>query len=245
MKKLILAVVVIVLVLVGVSLLGGDGSSRDALTSELGNYFADKMVQLGVEDIGQPIEGFDSGLLILAFPGLRPADFDGVETSEGTYRVSGETVEFVRGEGQPITSAERMVSKEGYRTLLENVAARYGAAVSTTADVDALIIKINTSETIEARIDQGASAFGVKVIPVSVIEDSRCPADVQCIQAGTVRLQARLESGLGTSTETFVIGQPITTEAEEVTLVRVEPGTNSKTKIKPAEYIFYFRVMKR
>jgi hypothetical protein len=36
-------------------------------------YFQERLIVLGVEDIGQPIEGFDAELLTAAFPGSRPS----------------------------------------------------------------------------------------------------------------------------------------------------------------------------
>lgn len=103
----------------------------------------------------------------------------------------------------------------------------------------------DTEERITTKIDQGASAFGVKVIPREVLEDSRCPVDVQCIQAGTVRIRATLESGLGSASQEFQLNQPITTEAEIVTLVDVEPIPYSTVEISDNAYIFYFEIKKR
>ena len=51
-----------------------------------------------------------------------------------------------------------------------------------------------------------AAAFGIRlgqsailgrrvVTPLAIVEDSRCPEGAQCIHAGTVRLQARVQNG--------------------------------------------------
>ncbi|MDO8561716.1 MAG: hypothetical protein Q7S05_02715 [bacterium] len=96
-----------------------------------------------------------------------------------------------------------------------------------------------------ARIGQEVSGLGVGITPLAVLEDSRCPIDVQCIQAGTVRLRARLISGLGTATQEFTIGRPITTEGETVTLVDVLPQPRAGVEIKESEYVFRFNVAKR
>ena len=103
----------------------------------------------------------------------------------------------------------------------------------------------DTKERITTKIDQGASVLGVKVTPLEVLEDSRCPVDVQCIQAGTVRVRATLESGLGSGSQEFQLNQPITTEAEIVTLVDVEPIPYSTVEILKSAYIFYFEIKKR
>ena len=208
-------------------------------------YFGDRIVALGVADIGQPIEGFDSNLLIAAFPGLVPADFEGVETVEGSYKIENGVVIFVRDQGSPITSAERMVSEQGYATLLAHVSARLGITVVSNASVDEVIAQINTSEHVEARIGESASALGVTILPQEVLEDSRCPVDVQCIWAGTVRLRALLTSGLGEAPQVFELGKPITTEVEEITLVEVLPGSEAGGELKASDYRFIFEISKR
>lgn len=96
-----------------------------------------------------------------------------------------------------------------------------------------------------ARIGERISLLGVSVTPLSVLEDSRCPANVNCIQAGTVRISVKLESALGTATQEFKLGQPVTTEAEAVTLLSVAPEKISTQEVQPSEYQFTFRVEKR
>lgn len=99
--------------------------------------------------------------------------------------------------------------------------------------------------SLEARIGQEVSGLDVQVTPLAVLEDSRCPIDVQCIQAGTVRLSARLVSGLGTATPTFKLGETVTTEVEAITLVNVLPQKRAGIAIPNSEYVFQFEVVKR
>jgi hypothetical protein len=100
-------------------------------------------------------------------------------------------------------------------------------------------------ERLEIKIGEEKSALGVKIVPRKILEDSRCPADVMCIQAGTVRLEAMLSSGLGEALQVFKLNQPITTEAEEITLVDVQPHKDSKTISDPSDYRFVFEIKKR
>jgi len=106
-------------------------------------------------------------------------------------------------------------------------------------------IIVNENGLVEVSLGQTISALGVTITPLEVLEDSRCPTDVVCIQAGRVRLRATLVSGLGTADQVFIIGEPITTEAEEVTLVAVEPAPVSTVAIKNADYRFTFKIQKR
>lgn len=98
---------------------------------------------------------------------------------------------------------------------------------------------------IRVRIGQSEGALGVRVVPLEVVQDSRCPIGVQCVWAGTVVLRAMLESGLGKAEQQFELGKPITTEAEEVTLVRVRPERSEGNNIATRDYIFDFQVNKR
>ncbi len=89
------------------------------------------------------------------------------------------------------------------------------------------------------------SALGVSITPTSVLEDSRCPTDVQCIQAGTVRLSATIVSGMGTATQTFELNKAVTTEAEQITLVKVDPAPLSTEPRASRDYTFYFEITSR
>lgn len=83
------------------------------------------------------------------------------------------------------------------------------------------------------------------VTVLSLVEDSRCPSDVQCIQAGTVRIKVKIESGMGIAVQTFTLGETITTETEAMTLTAVRPLTNSKIQTNPDDYRFTFKVERR
>lgn len=101
------------------------------------------------------------------------------------------------------------------------------------------------SARVETKLDQGSSALDVKVVPLSLVEDSRCAVDVQCVWAGTVRVRALIESGLGQSVMVMELGKPITTEAETVTLVAVSPEPRAGRQITAGDYRFTFEITKR
>lgn len=90
-----------------------------------------------------------------------------------------------------------------------------------------------------------ASGGGVSITPLEVVEDSRCPTGVYCIQAGTVRIKAVIESGLGKSTMTFTLGTPVTTEAETIVLSDVQPFKTQSHTIAQNEYKISFTVEKK
>lgn len=94
-------------------------------------------------------------------------------------------------------------------------------------------------------LGQTASFRGLLVTPVSVVEDSRCPASVQCIQAGTVRVKVEIKSALGVATKTMKVGDYVTTEAEKITFVSVAPEKRDTNEIPSSAYRFTVKVEKR
>lgn len=247
MKKAIVIIVIFILIIFGLSYLGKTNQNTtktDTEAEKIASYFEDRVITLGVKDIGQPIEGFDAELVRLAFPGFITTDFEGVETFEGYYKVNGDRIEYIRSATQPITSAEKTISPSGYATLLKNTSNRLNIVLVSNESIDTLIEKVNIAERISLKVGKTVNALGITITALSVEEDSRCPVDVTCIQAGTVRLKTKLVSGLGEAEQVFSLMEPITTEAEIVTMIAVEPEANSKVQIKDADYIFHFEIQK-
>ncbi len=244
MKKIILWILALILILITLGAFGVKQSRNyeEGKRDEIVSYFQERMTTLAVEDIGMPIEGFDANLLITAYPGLLPADFQNVETVEGRYDVKNDEVVFVRGQGSSITSAERMISELGYETLLKNVSTRLGVSTEAKEDIDKIIERVNTAERIETKIGQAGSALGFEVRPTEIMEDSRCPIDVQCIQAGTVRVRADIASPTGQGNKIFDLEKPVIIGNWEVTLIQVDPIPESTVERIDGDYTFYFRI---
>lgn len=98
---------------------------------------------------------------------------------------------------------------------------------------------------LQTSIGQKVNGLDVALTPLKVMEDSRCAVDVQCIWAGTIKVQTKIQSGLGESIMIFEPNKPITTEAETITLTEVAPAPRSTETIKPADYRFTFQIEKR
>lgn len=101
-----------------------------------------------------------------------------------------------------------------------------------------------TSQTVVVALNESVTAFGVTLTPKSV-EDSRCPSDVQCIHAGTVKAKVQVASGMGESDMEFSLHTPVTTEAETIILTEVFPYPVASEPTKDAQYRFTFTVQKR
>ncbi|PIP55501.1 MAG: hypothetical protein COX06_02770 [Candidatus Zambryskibacteria bacterium CG22_combo_CG10-13_8_21_14_all_42_17] len=246
MKKILLAVVAIILLFaLYLAYIAQQKTTRDT-DNELSVYFQNRLDTLGVEEgLGRPIEGFDAGLLIGAFPGLLEEDFDSVETFEGHYKFDNGEFSFDRNFGGSVSSAERTVSEEGYETLLKNVAQRLRLEVNSEADIDSIIETINTADIVSVRIGESIEEiFGVQISPLEIIEDSRCPSDVECIQMGTVRVSARVVDNNESITQTLELREPISTPSATITLVMVEPQPVSNVDLEDSDYVFYFEVEK-
>src|SRR5687768_9047447 len=80
-----------------------------------------------------------------------------------------------------------------------------------------------TSVTREVRVNQPARLSGLEVTPISVTEDSRCPSGVQCTQAGTIRIAARISDGAGGRNFALTLGVPIRIEGGWTSLVQACP----------------------
>lgn len=90
--------------------------------------------------------------------------------------------------------------------------------------------------------DQAAFA-GISIRPTAVIEDSRCPADVQCIQAGTVKVNVAVELDNGARRqETVTLGETTSVGGFAVTLKKVTPQKPRTGTVKASDYEFTFEV---
>lgn len=249
MKKLFIALIAIAIVIGAFfalnSYIYNAKQGESGVSSDLVAYFAERIATLGVKDIGQPIEGFDAQLIMTAFPGFLPSDFADVQTLEGHYELRNNAAIFVRDKAQPVSSAEQTLSQKGYGTLLENVSARFGVTVTDKVAVDALIDSLNTAERVTTRIDQSAEAFGIKIVPHEVIDDSRCPKDVTCVWAGTAHVRTTLTEATTTKEQMFELGKPVTTNSGIATLLRVDPTPTEGQKIAADQYVFVFEITKK
>lgn len=83
---------------------------------------------------------------------------------------------------------------------------------------------------------------------ISVLEDSRCPKGVACIQAGQGRVALQLthrnKKSETVELTTTSIGQEIDFNGYQVKLVSLDPYPKMDSQVKPAEYILSLTVSK-
>ena len=102
--------------------------------------------------------------------------------------------------------------------------------------------KLNGDEkSMMLRLGETVKVLGVKFTLVDVLEDSRCATDVQCIQAGTVRVKAKTRYALvlGKIIE-LKLGESYEFRGHKVTFDYVTPENKVGEKIAPTDYAFMF-----
>lgn len=98
-----------------------------------------------------------------------------------------------------------------------------------------------------AALGQSVYVDGPRVMPLEVLEDSRCPMNARCVWAGQVRLRIRIDLGSGSTTREIASGKPLQVADGSLELVEVRPdrvaGGESGGVIDPGTYRFGFRFM--
>ena len=80
----------------------------------------------------------------------------------------------------------------------------------------------------------------VVVTPMQVTEDSRCPVDVQCVTAGRIVVETRIDGAGWRQTQPLVLGEPHTVRDVTVTLAEATPAQRTDPRVTSAEYRFRF-----
>ena len=91
-----------------------------------------------------------------------------------------------------------------------------------------------------AGLAQTATVNGIRIRPLQVVEDSRCPANVQCVWAGRLIVRARMNGQGWTQIRDFELGVFQAVDRYRITLVAAEPQKTSPGKIDPQVYRFTF-----
>ncbi|WP_294123635.1 hypothetical protein [Sphingomonas sp.] len=91
-----------------------------------------------------------------------------------------------------------------------------------------------------AGLNQVATIGDIKIRPIDVVEDSRCPANVQCVWAGRLIVRARMNGPGWTQVRDFELGVFQAVDRYRVTLVGAEPPKAAPGPIEPSSYRFTF-----
>ncbi len=93
-----------------------------------------------------------------------------------------------------------------------------------------------------AGLGQAGEVNGLRFRPLEVLEDSRCPARVQCVWAGQVRVLVAVGSPAGgeISRHEMTMGKPVIVHGGALTLVSVEPPKGTMGSMERDAYRFTF-----
>ncbi len=98
----------------------------------------------------------------------------------------------------------------------------------------------STSTTL--KMNETYTMYGVSIQPQEIVSESRCPSDVTCIQAGTVKVAVLITTEAGSHRVEFEPGQKENIDSVSLTLKEVTPYPQSTHKITHDEYRFVFEM---
>lgn len=111
--------------------------------------------------------------------------------------------------------------------LLAPIVLMAGAAVAAPA-----------SHVAHARIGETVRVGGLRITPLRLVEDSRCPQNARCIWAGRVRLSVRI----GGAIRELTLGEGTRVPGGTLQLAAVLPDRKTTaTRLTPRDYRFAFR----
>ena len=92
-----------------------------------------------------------------------------------------------------------------------------------------------------AGLGQVAVTNGLSVRPTSIVEDSRCPANVQCVWAGRLIVRTQIKvGGSWKETRDLELGKAQQVADGGLTLIAAEPPKQAGAEIDPRAYRFTF-----
>ena len=96
---------------------------------------------------------------------------------------------------------------------------------------------------IEGPVGFGQTAYvdGPTVTPLELLEDSRCPKEVNCVWAGQVRIKVRVAGGSWTKEMELVNAKPVHVADGALTLIGITPEKSQDTAISLSDYRFHFQ----
>lgn len=95
-----------------------------------------------------------------------------------------------------------------------------------------------------ARFGETAKIDDIRISPLKLLEDSRCPKDVQCVWAGQVRITAVVTWQARVQQVELTQGKPVPVANGTLILVDVTPEKRSNVAISPRDYRFGFKFMR-
>jgi hypothetical protein len=105
-------------------------------------------------------------------------------------------------------------------------------------------VAVPINENVTLAIGQKIKVAGLDIILNSFVQDSRCPIDVVCIQAGAVNVNVTLADSSRSITKNFSSDEvPYSFGIYRISIVDVAPPRQSQKEILPSQYRITFHVV--
>ena len=101
-------------------------------------------------------------------------------------------------------------------------------------------VALTSAAGASVELNKATTVGGLKITATKVLEDSRCPMGVMCIQAGTVKLEVMVEEDSKDEKVVFELGKTELIFGQKVTFLRVDP--EKEVDVAVIDYSFYFGV---
>jgi hypothetical protein len=117
------------------------------------------------------------------------------------------------------------------------------SVASTTGDMGEGIPAVLPLGRVPIKLGETKYVEGLKLTLLEVSSDSRCPEDVQCIQAGSVTTKVSLVTDTDRASTNIVSGgKPFAIDTFTVSLIEVSPKKKSTVTVSPKDYLLTFLV---
>lgn len=97
-----------------------------------------------------------------------------------------------------------------------------------------------------ADVGVGKTVFinGVRVTLNSLVQDSRCPVDAQCMEAGAVTANVTFQSNTDKVTQNMASDEvPLSFDSYKISIEGIKPPRYSKKEPTPSSYVLTFKVV--
>ena len=95
-----------------------------------------------------------------------------------------------------------------------------------------------------AGLGQVITIKGLRIRPTRLVEDSRCPANVQCVWAGRIIVETEVSGAASYQRHNLELGKQsrLSTVPMRITLIKAEPGKLAGSEIARDAYRFTYAV---
>lgn len=112
-------------------------------------------------------------------------------------------------------------------------------------NIEAMVGDLSDLTIGEVSVGQSVFINGLKITLNQVVQDSRCPVDAQCIEAGAITANITLQSDNQTETRNFPSDEvPYAFDSHRVSIEKIAPPRVSGSEPNPSSYMIRFRVVK-